>query len=183
MGGGVVTPSLKVGAQAPIHEDGERMLRAMDATTHTEDAEQTATDSPAARPERVRTLVVATALAAIAVSALVFDPSVVPHAPVVFGLLVVSFVVLDVVRIDLFERAHISPASVPALALACTFGPIGPIVAESALALRRATKRDPIVRWTFDWGSLGLAGMAAALTFAALPHGSPAAVAMSALVA
>src|SRR4051794_33902820 len=137
----------------------------------------------AGRPELVRLISAIVTVGALGVAALTADAHAITHGTIVFALLVVSFVVLDVVRIDLFERAHISPASVPALALACTFGPIGPIVAESALALRRAMQRDPLVRWTFDWGSLGLAGVAAALTFAALPHDSPAMVAVSALLA
>jgi len=162
----VVDPALKIGPSRPIHEDGARtLMAAADQTPHGQEPDQ-----PAGRPARVRALVVATALVAVAVSALVFDPAVVTHAPVVFGLLVVSFVVLDVVRIDLFERAHISPASVPALALACVFGPFGPLAAETALAVKRAIGREPTIKWGFDWGSLVLAGAAAAATFQALPH-------------
>src|SRR4051794_8347842 len=105
----VVDPALKIGPSRPIHEDGARTLMA--APDHPTDTGQEPDQpaQPAGRPARVRALVVVTALVAAAVSALVFDPAVVTHAPVVFGLLVVSFVVLDVVRIDLFERAHISP--------------------------------------------------------------------------
>jgi len=132
-------------------------------------------------PHLVRLLVFGLAGLCILVAALLADPMVVKIEPVVFSLLVVSFLVLDVVRIDLFERAHISPASVPAIALACTFGPFGPLAAESALAIRRALQRDAPVKWVFDWGSLALAGMAAAIAFGALPHGSPAEVAVAAL--
>ena len=183
MGVSAVTPPLKIGAPRPIEEGGERTLHAMADAPITEDTQNPEAASPAGRPDRVRALVVLTALAAVAVSALVFDPSVVPSAPVVFGLLVVSFVVLDVVRIDLFERAHISPASVPALALACVFGPFGPLAAETALAVKRAIQRDPVIKWSFDWGSLVIAGAAAAAAFEALPHGNAGLAVLAALVA
>jgi putative nucleotidyltransferase with HDIG domain len=48
-------------------------------------------------------------------------------------------------------------------------GPIGPIVAEAGIALVRAVRRDPPLKWCFDFGALSLAGTAAALTFDAFP--------------
>src|SRR5690242_11237389 len=135
------------------------------------------------RPDLVRALVIGVAVLGALMAAVVVDPSTIKADPLVFVLLVISFLVLDVVRIDLFERGNISPASVPALALACTFGPFGPIVAETVLALRRLVQRESAMKWGFDWGSLGMAGMAAALAFYALPHGSPAEVALSGLAA
>ena len=63
-------------------------------------------------PGNVRQLGNALTQAAV-MAALVVDPTVVKTGPVVFALLVVSFLILDVVRIDLFERGNISPASVP----------------------------------------------------------------------
>jgi diguanylate cyclase (GGDEF)-like protein/putative nucleotidyltransferase with HDIG domain len=89
--------------------------------------------------------------------------------PVFFGLLVAAFVLLDQARIDLFERANISPAAIPALAIACVFGPLSVIAAEGALALVRATKREPVVKWTFDFGALALAGALAAGVFQWMP--------------
>src|SRR3954451_3745066 len=182
MEAGVAIPPLKIGGSRPIDRDGEGKLRAM-ATAPVKEDITLEPDQTAGRPDRVRALVVVVALAAVAVAALVVDPGVVTHATVVFGLLVVSFVVLDVVRIDLFERAHISPASVPALALACVFGPFGPLAAESALAVKRGIQRDPVIKWGFDWGSLVLAGTAAAATFAALPHDSAGITVVAALAA
>ena len=150
-------------------------------------ANPTAAPEPVAttggRPELVRALVLFVAVAAAGFAALSADPSVVGIAPEVFGLLVVSFVVLDVVRIDLFERAHISPAAVPALALACVFGPFGPLVAETALAVKRAVQREARIKWAFDWGSLVIAGGAAAYTFQSLPSDSAGATVLASLAA
>ncbi len=134
------------------------------------------------QPRVVRVLVVAVAVCAVVVGALVADPRIVTEHPLVFGLLVGSFLLLDVVRIDLFERAHISPASVPVLALAFVFGPLGPLVAEGTLAVKRAIQRDPTIKWAFDFGSLALAGMAAAGTFAALSGDRDAGIVGAALV-
>ncbi len=90
------------------------------------------------------------------------------ETPIVFVLLIVGFIVLDHVRIDLFERAHISPAAAPVLALAFLFGPVGPLAAEAFLAALRASRRDAALKYTFDFGSLGLAGVAAAGVYLAL---------------
>lgn len=89
--------------------------------------------------------------------------------PWLFALLVAAVVILDAVRIDVFERANLSPASVPELALAFFMGPLGPIAAEAGIALVRAVRRDPPLKWSFDFGALSLAGTAAALTFDAFP--------------
>jgi len=75
------------------------------------------------------------------------------------------------VRIDVFERAHLSPAAVPELVLAYLFGPVGPIVAEAIIALIRLARRDQLRKLAFDFGALSLAGAAAAATFSGL--GSP----------
>jgi putative nucleotidyltransferase with HDIG domain len=171
---------LKLRPERPIQRESKELANPMvTATPESTDASAT----PAGRPGLVKALVAVTALVAAGVSALVFDPGVVADAPVVFGLLVASFLVLDVVRIDLFERAHISPASVPALALACVFGPFGPLAAETALATKRAIQRDSRIKWGFDWGSLVLAGAAAAATFASIPHGNPGTAVLAALAA
>src|SRR4051812_28789105 len=169
---------LKLPRERPIQRVSKQLEVPM-ATATPESTDASAT--PTGRPGLVKALVAVTALIAAGVSALVFDPGVVADAPVVFALLVASFLVLDVVRIDLFERAHISPASVPALSLACVFGPFGPLAAETVLAVKRALQRDARIKWTFDWGSLVLAGTAAALVFDAIPHGSAGMTAVAAL--
>jgi putative nucleotidyltransferase with HDIG domain len=83
----------------------------------------------------------------------------------VFVALVISVFVLDQVRLDVFERANISPACVPSIALAYLYGPLGPLAAEAVIAAARAARRDPVVKWTFDFGALTLAGAGAAFTF------------------
>jgi putative nucleotidyltransferase with HDIG domain len=103
--------------------------------------------------------------AATALIAIVSDWTPIGDEPSLFVLLVASVVILDAVRIDVFERANLSPASVPEIALAFFFGPLGPIAAEAGIALVRAVRRDPPMKWSFDFGALSLAGTAAALTF------------------
>ena len=170
---------LKLGSDRPIQRVSKELEDPMVTTTpQSTDASAEATKG---RPDLVRALVAVTALVAAGVSALVFDPSTVTRGPAVFGLLVASFLVLDVVRIDLFERAHISPASVPALALACVFGPFGPLAAETALATKRAIQREARIKWAFDWGSLVLAGAASAATFSQVPHDGAGMVVLAAL--
>jgi diguanylate cyclase (GGDEF)-like protein len=102
-------------------------------------------------------------------------------SPALFGLLAVSVLALDIVRIDIFERATISPATVSTLALAYLFGPVGPIATEGLIFFVRVLRRDvagkleggkesgTFIRWLFDFGALGLAGGAAALAAHALP--------------
>jgi len=106
-------------------------------------------------------------LAALAV-ALASSTEQIEGDPVLFVLLLLSVVALDSIRIDLFERSRISPASVPVLTLAALFGPLGPIAAELLIAGTRAVRRAPPVGFAFDFGSLALAGAAAAGTFHAL---------------
>lgn len=91
--------------------------------------------------------------------------------PGLLVLLVACVVALDLIRIDVFERINLSPASVPALALAFVFGPLGPIAAELAIAVVRIVRRVPPVKWAFDVGALGLAGAAAAEVWAAAAPG------------
>ncbi|MDX6581519.1 MAG: hypothetical protein QOI10_703 [Solirubrobacterales bacterium] len=109
-------------------------------------------------------LVAATAIVGLLSShAAIFD------SPWLFVSLVVAVVALDAVRIDVFERANLSPAAVPELALAFFFGPLGPIAAEAVIALSRAFRREPALKWAFDFGALSLAGAAAAGVFALGP--------------
>ena len=91
----------------------------------------------------------------------------IPDSPWLFGALVASVLLLDAVRIDVFERANLSPAAVPTLALAFFYGPVGPIAAELVIALSRMVRRDPVLKWGFDLGALSVAGAAAAGTFGA----------------
>jgi putative nucleotidyltransferase with HDIG domain len=91
----------------------------------------------------------------------------IPETPWLFAALVLSVVLLDAVRIDVFDRANLSPAAVPTLALAFFYGPVGPIAAEAMIALGRIARRVAIVKWAFDFGALSLAGAAAAATFSA----------------
>ncbi|HYH60057.1 MAG TPA: diguanylate cyclase [Thermoleophilaceae bacterium] len=107
-------------------------------------------------------------LATLAVAAL-SDHVAIGSDLTLFGLLVLSVVVLDVLRLDVFERATISPATVPNLALAAFFGPLGPIAAEVCAAGTNVVRRKPSVKTLFDFGALSLAGAAAAVTFDAVP--------------
>jgi diguanylate cyclase (GGDEF)-like protein/putative nucleotidyltransferase with HDIG domain len=112
-------------------------------------------------------------LTAIAiVIGLLSDTARISTLPSLFIALVVSVFVLDQVRLDVFERASISPACVASIALACLFGPLGPLAAEAVIALARAARRDAVVKWTFDFGALSIAGAGAALTFDVLSPGA-----------
>jgi diguanylate cyclase (GGDEF)-like protein/putative nucleotidyltransferase with HDIG domain len=106
-------------------------------------------------------------------AALFFATGEITASPVLFAALVISVLVLDLVRIDVFERANLSPASIPELALAFFFGPLGPIAAEALIALARSARRDPVLKWAFDFGALSLAGTAAAAVFDAFPTQDP----------
>ncbi|MEA2248601.1 MAG: hypothetical protein QOH46_3130, partial [Solirubrobacteraceae bacterium] len=65
-------------------------------------------------------------------------------------------------------RLHTSPAALPVLALAALFGPIGPIVGEALIVIARVARKTETIKWTFDFGALSMAGLAAASTFSAL---------------
>lgn len=114
---------------------------------------------------------VALLLVALGAVAAVSPAADVTGHPGLLVLLVACVVALDLVRIDVFERINLSPASVPALALAFLFGPLGPIAAELAIAGVRIARRVPPVKWAFDVGALGLAGAAAAAVWAAAAPG------------
>jgi putative nucleotidyltransferase with HDIG domain len=90
--------------------------------------------------------------------------------PLTFGLLVALTLSLDMVRIDIFERGNISPATIPAIALACLYGPAGPICAEATIFIARSLRGSPsLTKRLFDFGLLSLAGASPALVFALLP--------------
>lgn len=125
----------------------------------------TARPRPALIPWYVGGLLLATATVAA-----FCDYGRVGHRPLVFGLLVALTLVLDTVRIDIFERGFISPATVPAIALAYLFGPVGPICGEAAILLAHTLKHEPPpLKRMFDFGLLSLAGASAAGVFAVLP--------------
>ncbi|HEV2811744.1 MAG TPA: diguanylate cyclase, partial [Solirubrobacteraceae bacterium] len=94
-------------------------------------------------------------------------------SPFLLVLLVAAVVLLDIVRIDLFDGLNLSAASVPTLTLACVFGPVGPIAGEVAIAVARMLRGEPRLKWSFDLGALGLSGAAAAVVFAHMPTATP----------
>jgi diguanylate cyclase (GGDEF)-like protein/putative nucleotidyltransferase with HDIG domain len=114
---------------------------------------------------RVLSFYVALLCAAAAAIAGLSSYAAIPESPWLFGALVASVLLLDAVRIDVFERANLSPAAVPTLALAFFYGPVGPIAAEVLIASARIVRRDPTLKWGFDLGALSLAGAAAAGVF------------------
>jgi diguanylate cyclase (GGDEF)-like protein len=103
-------------------------------------------------------------LGAAAVGA-VTVPGNVADDPLTFALLVGSVIALDLVRLDIFERGKMSPASMPTMALAFFFGAPGPLAAEGLIALLRFARRERVIKLSFDFGALALAGAAAAATF------------------
>jgi len=122
-------------------------------------------------PRRLIPLYVAGLLTATAVMAAVSSSATITEQLLLFGVLTAAVLLLDSLSIDLFEKGNVSPASVPSLVLAFVFGPLGPLAAEIVVAVRRAVRREPFVRWAFDVGALGLAGGAAALVFGAVEAG------------
>jgi diguanylate cyclase (GGDEF)-like protein len=97
--------------------------------------------------------------------------------PGLLGALIVSVAATDLIRIDVFGRGNVSPATVPSLVLAFFFGPLGPIVAEGLIvSAGAARRRDRLPARAFDFGSLALAGAAAALVLDASDPATPAGV-------
>jgi diguanylate cyclase (GGDEF)-like protein/putative nucleotidyltransferase with HDIG domain len=91
------------------------------------------------------------------------------QSPVLLVALVACVVVLDFVDLDLFGRGRVSPGAIPSLALAFEFGPAGPVAAEAIVWAVRLARREPLLKASFNFGSLGLSGAAAAGLFAAAP--------------
>lgn len=87
-----------------------------------------------------------------------------------FVLLVAAVLALDIMRLDVFSRATVSPATVPTLALAAMFGPLGPIGAEILAALVNLIRRKAALKTAFDFGALALSGAVAALVFSFANH-------------
>jgi diguanylate cyclase (GGDEF)-like protein/putative nucleotidyltransferase with HDIG domain len=127
---------------------------------------------PPVRAHRRRLVAVYAAFlcAAAAVVGAFSSPDAVLSQLELFIPLVASTVILDLIRIDVFERAKISPASVASIALAILFGPLGPLTSEAAIATLRAAKRVPTVKWTWDFGALSLSGASAAAAYSLVPE-------------
>ena len=103
------------------------------------------------------------------------SPARIGERPGVFVALVAGVLALDVLRIDVFERGRVSPAAVPAIALAMLFGPLGPIAAEALIAVVRGARRIGARPILADLGMLSLTGAATACVWSALsPHGTTA---------
>jgi diguanylate cyclase (GGDEF)-like protein/putative nucleotidyltransferase with HDIG domain len=107
-------------------------------------------------------------IAGTLLTAVLADPRAIGDEPFLFAALLGSVLVLDAIRIDLFERLHTSPAALPVLALAALFGPLGPIAAEALIVGARVARKIAPIKWTFDFGALSMAGLAAASAYAAL---------------
>ncbi len=113
--------------------------------------------------------------AALCVGAL-SNPDRIAEAPVLLFGLVAAVLILDQARLDVFERANISPACAPSIALAYFFGPLGPLAAEACIVLARVVRRDQLVKWVYDFGALTLAGTGAAIVYGLIPVDTGAAV-------
>ncbi|HEX8855529.1 MAG TPA: hypothetical protein VF752_07995, partial [Thermoleophilaceae bacterium] len=98
------------------------------------------------------------------------DRSEVGDHPVLFVLLIAFVLLVDGLRIDLFERGGTSPAGIPTLALAFLFGPIGPIASEASIAVVRLVRGTQPIKALYDFGSLSLAGAAVAALLTLLPN-------------
>ena len=139
------------------------------------------TPEPAARPappqaRRLPLFVGALLVGALSIALLSPREQLSVHPGLLLAL--VAFAVgVDLMRIDIFDRSNVSPASVPILALAFVFGPLGPIAAELAIAAGRMIRREQPIKALFDLGALSLAGAAAAAVHELLgPSGATAQV-------
>ncbi len=144
----------------------------LDTVAATGAAEQEAPEEP--MPDGARRAwippVSALLICGTAFTALLADHSPIGADPLLFVALIASVVILDALRIDLFERLQTSPASLPVLALAALFGPLGPIAGEGIIVLARVARKVPAIKWSFDFGALSVSGIAAAVAFSALQH-------------
>src|SRR5829696_3369645 len=86
----------------------------------------------------------------------------VARMPELLLVLVVSVVVLDLLDLDLFGRGRVSPGAIPSLGLAFYFGPVGPVAAEALVWIVRVVRGEPVLKASFNFGSLGLSGAVAA---------------------
>ena len=107
---------------------------------------------------------------AAAVAAALSDMTAMTSAPELLVVLVICVVVLDLVDLDLFGRGRVSPGTVPSLALAFYFGPVGPVAAEALVWVVRVARGEPVLKASFNFGALGVSGaVAAAILILASP--------------
>jgi diguanylate cyclase (GGDEF)-like protein len=99
---------------------------------------------------------------AAALTATLSDTGAVARNPELLLVLVVCVVLLDLVDLDLFGRGRVSPGAIPSLGLAFYFGPVGPVAAEALVWVVRVARREPVLKASFNFGSLGLSGAVAA---------------------
>jgi diguanylate cyclase (GGDEF)-like protein/putative nucleotidyltransferase with HDIG domain len=102
---------------------------------------------------------------AAAITAALSSTSAVAREPQLLLVLVACVVVLDLVDLDLFGRGRVSPGAIPSLVLAFLFGPVGPVAAEALVWVIRVARGDPVLKASFNFGSLGLSGAVAAGVF------------------
>jgi len=126
---------------------------------------------------------VALLLAITAIVAVLASPERIGERPGVFAALVAGVLILDFVRIDVFARGRLSPAAIPSIALAMLFGPLGPIAAETLLAMARAARRFPPLPVFADLGMLSVTGAATAGMWSLLGPGGTAAMLAAGAVA
>lgn len=157
----------------PLRDPGTQATLALDGGTELNGSQAAQPETPpqpvASRSARFIPPYIAALCGGVGVAAFLFGTDSISASPALFAALLASVLVLDSVRIDVFERANLSPASIPELALAIFFGPLGPIAAEALIALARFARRDPVLKWAFDFGALSLAGTAAAVVYGAFP--------------
>jgi diguanylate cyclase (GGDEF)-like protein len=75
-------------------------------------------EAPATGQRTTLSLYVGVLIVGAAIVAGLSSYAAIPDSPWLFGALIASVVLLDAVRIDVFERANLSPAAIPTLALA-----------------------------------------------------------------
>jgi diguanylate cyclase (GGDEF)-like protein/putative nucleotidyltransferase with HDIG domain len=175
-----VRPAAPVPAPVRLHvltEDG-----AAADTVPAADPEPAVPEATQARSRRFIPWVAAGLFSAALCVGALSNPDRISHSPGLLLALVAAVVILDQARLDVFERANISPACAPSIALAYFFGPLGPLVAEACIALARVIRRDQLVKWVYDFGALTLAGTGAAVVFHLIPvSAGPAVIGVSAI--
>jgi diguanylate cyclase (GGDEF)-like protein/putative nucleotidyltransferase with HDIG domain len=161
--------SLPAEAPAPVAEEPDAIVAPVDAQPREPRATPSSDKSRRHWIAPYAGLLAAGALAVAALS----DPGRILDAPWLFVALLGCMIVLDAMRLDLFERLQTSPAALVVLVLAGFFGPLGPVAGEALILVVRLVRRTSPVAALFDFGALSLAGAAAAATFMALPlHGA-----------
>jgi diguanylate cyclase (GGDEF)-like protein/putative nucleotidyltransferase with HDIG domain len=152
-------PPLKLlapsGAQVPVDLDEEEQQQ------H-QHQEPLSAPAPHVGTRRFLPSYAAAVAGAAALTATLSNTDAVARKPELLLLLVVSVVLLDLVDLDLFGRGRVSPGAIPSLGLAFYFGPVGPVAAEALVWIVRVARREPVLKASFNFGSLGLSGAVAA---------------------